>query len=172
MWQFILDWTVSSLPCLFPSAESLTGRGQYVKRIRYHGKGMFGVMKIVRCHYFVKLVEGPPPPPEPPRTGFDQAKEYVQQLRSRTLVNTLWQTFVTILVFLVWQCNYIKEQLKWCFSYIFGATAAGWCKSDHRGFSYLSSHRYGKISEKQQQMLLFLSYLDHSIQALPLDSQI
>ncbi|XP_035746190.1 39S ribosomal protein L22, mitochondrial isoform X2 [Egretta garzetta] len=70
-------------------AESLTGRGRYMKRIRYHGKGMFGIMKIVRCHYFVKLVEGPPPPPEPPRTGFDQAKEYVQQLRSRTLVNTL-----------------------------------------------------------------------------------
>ncbi|NWU56417.1 RM22 protein, partial [Dromas ardeola] len=70
-------------------AESLTGRGRYVKRIRYHGKGMFGIMKIVRCHYFVKLVEGPPPPPEPPRTGFDQAKEYVQQLRSRTIVNTL-----------------------------------------------------------------------------------
>ncbi|NXC12070.1 RM22 protein, partial [Corythaeola cristata] len=70
-------------------AESTTGRGRYVKRIRYHGKGMFGIMKIVRCHYFVKLVEGPPPPPEPPRTGFDQAKEYVQQLRSRTLVNTL-----------------------------------------------------------------------------------
>ncbi|XP_071426608.1 large ribosomal subunit protein uL22m [Pithys albifrons albifrons] len=70
-------------------AESLTGRGRYMKRIRYHAKGRFGIMKIVRCHYFVKLVEGPPPPPEPRRTGFDQAKEYVQQLRSRTLVHTL-----------------------------------------------------------------------------------
>ncbi|NXT73300.1 RM22 protein, partial [Zapornia atra] len=70
-------------------AESLTGRGTYAKRIRYHGKGMFGIMKLVRCHYFVKLVEGPPPPPEPEKTGFEQAKEYVQQLRSRTLVNTL-----------------------------------------------------------------------------------
>ncbi|KAM9185482.1 large ribosomal subunit protein uL22m isoform 2-T2 [Mergus octosetaceus] len=70
-------------------AESLTGRGQYTKRIRYHGKGMFGIMKLVRCHYFVKLVEGPPPPPEPRKTGFDQAKEYVQQLRNRTLVHTL-----------------------------------------------------------------------------------
>lgn len=37
----------------------------------------------------------------------------------------------------------------------------------HQLFSYLSSYRYGKILEKQQQMLLFLSYLDHSIQALP-----
>ncbi|XP_039934460.1 large ribosomal subunit protein uL22m isoform X1 [Hirundo rustica] len=70
-------------------AESQTGRGHYVKRVRCHGKGMFGMMKISRCHYFVKLVEGPPPPPEPPRTGFDQAKEYVQQLRNRTLVHTL-----------------------------------------------------------------------------------
>ncbi|KFP28232.1 hypothetical protein N325_02427, partial [Colius striatus] len=69
-------------------AESMSGRGRYVKRIRYHGKGMFGIMKIVRCHYFVKLVEGPPPP-EPPKTGVDQAKEYIQQLRNRTLVNTL-----------------------------------------------------------------------------------
>ncbi|XP_065590734.1 large ribosomal subunit protein uL22m [Cyrtonyx montezumae] len=70
-------------------AESLAGKGHYTKRIRYHGKGMFGIMKIVKCHYFVKLVEGPPPPPEPRRTGFDQAKEYVQQLRNRTLVHTL-----------------------------------------------------------------------------------
>ncbi|KFO96363.1 hypothetical protein N300_10554, partial [Calypte anna] len=70
-------------------AISMAGRGKYVKRIRYHGKGMFGIMNINRCHYFVKLVEGPPPPPEPPTTGFDQAKEYVQQLRSRTLINTL-----------------------------------------------------------------------------------
>ncbi|OXB55856.1 hypothetical protein ASZ78_003573 [Callipepla squamata] len=70
-------------------AESLTGKGHYTKRIRYHGKGMFGIMKIVKCHYFVKLVEGPPPPPEPRKTGFDQAKEYVQQLRNRTLVHTL-----------------------------------------------------------------------------------
>ncbi|KAJ6667859.1 hypothetical protein lerEdw1_016180 [Lerista edwardsae] len=70
-------------------AESFSGKGHYLKRIRYHGKGMFGIMDKVKCHYFVKLVEGPPPPPEPPKTGFDQAKEYVQQLRSRTIINTL-----------------------------------------------------------------------------------
>ncbi|NWI92996.1 RM22 protein, partial [Pitta sordida] len=70
-------------------AQSVTGRGRYMRRIRYHAKGMFGIMKIPRCHYFVKLVEGPPPPPEPPRTGFDQAKEYVQQLRNRTIAHTL-----------------------------------------------------------------------------------
>ncbi|XP_006021189.2 39S ribosomal protein L22, mitochondrial isoform X2 [Alligator sinensis] len=70
-------------------AKSLTGKGQYLKKIRYHGRGKFGIMEKVRCHYFVKLVEGPPPPPEPPKTGFDQAKEYVQQLRNRTIINAL-----------------------------------------------------------------------------------
>ncbi|XP_012585449.1 PREDICTED: 39S ribosomal protein L22, mitochondrial [Condylura cristata] len=44
-------------------AESTSGRGQYLKRIRYHGRGRCGVMEKVHCHYFVKLVEGPPPPP-------------------------------------------------------------------------------------------------------------
>ncbi|XP_062979397.1 large ribosomal subunit protein uL22m [Elgaria multicarinata webbii] len=70
-------------------ARSFSGKGHYLKRIRYHGKGFFGIMDKVKCHYFVKLVEGPPPPPEPPKTGFDQAKEYVQQLRNRTITNTL-----------------------------------------------------------------------------------
>ncbi|XP_054831214.1 39S ribosomal protein L22, mitochondrial isoform X2 [Eublepharis macularius] len=70
-------------------AQSFSGKGHYLKRIRYHGKGMFGIMDKVKCHYFVKLVEGPPPPPEAPKTGFDQAKEYVQQLRNRTIINTL-----------------------------------------------------------------------------------
>lgn len=32
--------------------------------------------------------------------------------------------------------------------------------------SYLLNHRYGKVLEKQQKMLLFLSYLNQSIQAL------
>ncbi|KAF7249506.1 39S ribosomal protein L22, mitochondrial [Varanus komodoensis] len=57
------------------TAESFSGKGPYLKRIRYHGKGFFGIMDKVKCHYFVKLVEGPPPPPEPPKTGFDQAKD-------------------------------------------------------------------------------------------------
>ncbi|XP_032996248.1 39S ribosomal protein L22, mitochondrial [Lacerta agilis] len=70
-------------------AESFSGKGHYLKRIRYHGKGFFGIMDKVKCHYFVKLVEGPPPPPEKPKTAFDHAKEYVQQLRSRTITNTL-----------------------------------------------------------------------------------
>lgn len=46
-------------------------------------------MDKVKCHYFVRLVEGPPPPPAPEKTGFDQAKEYIEQLRKRTIINTL-----------------------------------------------------------------------------------
>ncbi|XP_028017453.1 CCR4-NOT transcription complex subunit 8 isoform X14 [Eptesicus fuscus] len=70
-------------------AASTSGRGQYLKRIRYHGRGRFGIMEKVYCHYFVKLVEGPPPPPEPPKTAVTHAKEYIQQLRNRTIIHTL-----------------------------------------------------------------------------------
>ncbi|XP_043560144.1 39S ribosomal protein L22, mitochondrial [Chiloscyllium plagiosum] len=69
-------------------AESFSSKGQYLKRIRYHGRGMFGIMDRVYCHYFVKLVEGSPPVKKP-TTGFDQAKEYVQQLRNRTIIHSL-----------------------------------------------------------------------------------
>ncbi|XP_067232361.1 39S ribosomal protein L22, mitochondrial isoform X2 [Chanodichthys erythropterus] len=69
-------------------AESFSGKGKYLKRIRYHGRGMFGIMDKVHCHYFVKLVEGVPPKVEQ-KTGFDQAKEYVEQLRNRTIIHSL-----------------------------------------------------------------------------------
>ncbi|OCT88277.1 hypothetical protein XELAEV_18016911mg [Xenopus laevis] len=70
-------------------ADSFSNKGKYLKRIRYHGRGMFGIMDKVYCHYFVKLVEGPPPPKEEKVTGFQQAKEYVQQLRNRTITHGL-----------------------------------------------------------------------------------
>ncbi|KAM9254216.1 large ribosomal subunit protein uL22m isoform 1-T1 [Dugong dugon] len=70
-------------------AESTSGRGQCLKRIRYHGRGRFGIMEKVYCHYFVKLVEGPPPPPEAPKTAVTLAKEYIQELRNRTIIHTL-----------------------------------------------------------------------------------
>ncbi|KAL2094790.1 hypothetical protein ACEWY4_009509 [Coilia grayii] len=69
-------------------AESFSSKGKYLKRIRYHGRGMFGIMDKVNCHYFVKLVEGAPPTLET-KTGFDQAKEYVQQLKNRTVIHSL-----------------------------------------------------------------------------------
>ena len=49
---------------------------------------MFGIMDKVYCHYFVKLVEGSPPKTEE-RTSFDQAKEYVQKLKNRTIIHSL-----------------------------------------------------------------------------------
>ena len=69
-------------------AESPSGKGKYLKRIRYHGRGMFGIMDKVYCHYFVKLVEGPPPVVES-RTGLDQAQDYVLGLRNRTIRHSL-----------------------------------------------------------------------------------
>ncbi|CAL8268583.1 unnamed protein product [Merluccius merluccius] len=69
-------------------AESHSGKGKYLKRIRYHGKGMFGIMDKVYCHYFVKLVEGSPPRVEP-RSGLDQAQDYLLSLRSRTVRHSL-----------------------------------------------------------------------------------
>ncbi|KAM3601149.1 uncharacterized protein V6R79_008422 [Siganus canaliculatus] len=55
-------------------AESYSSKAKYLKRIRYHGRGMFGIMDRVYCHYFVKLVEGSPPTVEK-STSFDQAKD-------------------------------------------------------------------------------------------------
>ncbi|XP_054611268.1 39S ribosomal protein L22, mitochondrial [Dunckerocampus dactyliophorus] len=69
-------------------AESFSSKGMYLKRIRYHGRGMFGIMDKVYCHYFVKLVEGSPPKTEE-RTSLDQAKEYVQSLKRRTVIHSL-----------------------------------------------------------------------------------
>ncbi|XP_034539642.1 39S ribosomal protein L22, mitochondrial [Notolabrus celidotus] len=69
-------------------AESYSGKGMYLKRIRYHGRGMFGIMDRVYCNFFVKLVEGSPPKKEE-STSFDQAKEYVQNLKNRTIIHGL-----------------------------------------------------------------------------------
>ncbi|KAJ3589509.1 hypothetical protein NHX12_010354 [Muraenolepis orangiensis] len=69
-------------------AESHSGKGKYLKRIRYHGKGMFGIMDKVYCHYFVKLVEGSAPMVEP-KSGLDQAQAYLLSLRNRTVRHSL-----------------------------------------------------------------------------------
>lgn len=71
-----------------PTAESFSSKGKYLKRIRYHGRGMFGIMDKVYCNYFVKLVEGAPPMKET-KTSLDQAKEYVQSLKNRTIIHSL-----------------------------------------------------------------------------------
>lgn len=81
----VISW-ISFLLSL--TAESFSGKGKYLKRIRYHGRGMFGIMDKVHCHYFVKLVEGAPPVVEP-KDAFAQAKEYVEKLRNRTIIHSL-----------------------------------------------------------------------------------
>ena len=43
------------------AVESFVGKATYLKRIRYHGKGMSGEMHKYYSHYFLKLREGPPP---------------------------------------------------------------------------------------------------------------
>lgn len=43
------------------SAKSYVGKGTYLKRIRYHGKGMHGKMNKYYAHYFLVLQEGKPP---------------------------------------------------------------------------------------------------------------
>lgn len=43
-------------------AESYVGKGTYLRRIRYHGRGQFGTMHKYYSHYFLRLREGPPPP--------------------------------------------------------------------------------------------------------------
>lgn len=75
-------------PLFPPTAESFSSKGKYLKRIRYHGRGMFGIMDKVYCNYFVKLVEGAPPAKET-KTSLDQAKEYVQILKNRTIIHSL-----------------------------------------------------------------------------------
>ena len=47
---------------MFSSVESYVGKGSFVRRIRYHGKGMHGIMHLGYAHYFLILREGSPPP--------------------------------------------------------------------------------------------------------------
>jgi len=40
---------------------SYVGKGQYLRDISYHGKGMHGIMHYGYAHYFLMLREGDPP---------------------------------------------------------------------------------------------------------------
>lgn len=94
--EWVLLFFVSLSLCFCsPAAESFSSKGKYLKRIRYHGRGMFGIMDRVYCHYFVKLVEGSPPKKEE-KTSFDQAREYVQNLKNRTIIHSLWRVLFTV----------------------------------------------------------------------------
>ena len=48
--------------------ESYVGKGTYLKRMKFHGKGQFGLKYRYHCHYFLKLREGPAPPKKTKRT--------------------------------------------------------------------------------------------------------
>lgn len=39
-------------------AESYVGKGRYIKKIRIHGRGRFGIQEKKFCHYFLVLKEG------------------------------------------------------------------------------------------------------------------
>ena len=43
---------------LFLVAESFVGKGRYIKKIRMHGRGRFGIQEKKFCHYFLVLKEG------------------------------------------------------------------------------------------------------------------
>ncbi|XP_020910056.1 39S ribosomal protein L22, mitochondrial [Exaiptasia diaphana] len=40
-------------------AESYVGKGRYIKKIRYHARGRFGIEERKYSHYFLMLQEGP-----------------------------------------------------------------------------------------------------------------
>ena len=46
---------------LFTTEKSYVGKGQYLRDISYHGRGMRGIMHHGYAHYFLMLREGDPP---------------------------------------------------------------------------------------------------------------
>ncbi|XP_035207189.1 39S ribosomal protein L22, mitochondrial-like isoform X2 [Stegodyphus dumicola] len=71
--------------------ESFVGKGQIIKGIRKHAKMRFGIIHYRYCHYFVRLVEGPPPKHyyTPELTGNEKLEEYFAELRARRIHRTL-----------------------------------------------------------------------------------
>ena len=77
MFAFILD-------------SSYVGRGQHLKRIKFHGRGRFGRMKRYYCHYFCILKEGVPPGKNIARSKSRYLPELERKLRHpRTIKNSL-----------------------------------------------------------------------------------
>lgn len=80
-------------PLLLPlPAESFVGKGRVFKGMRRHARGRFGRVEYKHCHYFLRLEEGEPPQqyylPEP-QTPQEQYEHWVQQMRSRKVINSL-----------------------------------------------------------------------------------
>jgi len=72
-------------------AESFVGRGQYLKGMRKHARGRYGIIEYRYCHYFVRLEEGPPPKHyyTPPLTPTEKLQEYMNELNNRHVVFSL-----------------------------------------------------------------------------------
>lgn len=68
------------------------GKGKVFKGFRRHARGRYGVVEYKHCHYFVRLEEGAPPKnyylPEP-QTPTEQFESWLQQMRSRKVINSL-----------------------------------------------------------------------------------
>lgn len=70
--------------------QSHVGRGQHLKRIKFHGRGRFGKMKRYYCHYFCVLKEGVPPGKNISRQNRRRLSELEQKLRyPKTIKNSL-----------------------------------------------------------------------------------
>lgn len=65
--------------------ESFCGKAVTIKGIRRHARGRLGIIHYRYCHYFVRLVEGPPPEHyyDPPLTPSQKLEEFIQELRER-----------------------------------------------------------------------------------------
>ncbi|XP_037575598.1 39S ribosomal protein L22, mitochondrial [Dermacentor silvarum] len=66
-------------------AESFCNKAVTIKGIRRHARAKLGTIHYRYCHYFVRLVEGPPPEHyyDPPLTPSQKLEEFIQELRDR-----------------------------------------------------------------------------------------
>jgi len=70
--------------------SSHVGRGQHLKRIKYHGRGRFGKAQRYYCHYFCIVKEGVPPGKNIPRTRSRYLTELERKLKHpKTIKNSL-----------------------------------------------------------------------------------
>ena len=69
-------------------AESFCGKGTYIKGLRKHARGRYGIIHYKWCNYYVKLEEGDPPKEyyrEKIRPKKEVIEKHLDKLRSRTV---------------------------------------------------------------------------------------
>lgn len=77
---------------LYFSAESFATKSIVIKGMRRHARARVGVVHYRYCHYFVRLEEGKPPKHyyQPgPKTGEEWLEEWMEQMRTRKIYNSL-----------------------------------------------------------------------------------